>query len=92
MFALLEYCAAAQRSRRKALCALLLRRYASLYYAQEEIGFDALLLCNDADLAGLGLRKGVRVKILGAMRGWAADELARLSGRRAGAAGAARGS
>ena len=46
---------------------------------QEEIGFDALLLCNDADLAGLGLRKGVRVKVLGAMRGWAANELAHLS-------------
>ena len=46
--------------------------------AQEQIGFDALLLCDDADLKELGLRKGVRVKILGAMRGWAADELARL--------------
>ena len=47
--------------------------------AQEQIGFDALLLCDDADLKELGLRKGVRVKILGAMRGWAAEELARLS-------------
>ena len=46
--------------------------------AQEQIGFDALLMCDDADLKGLGLRKGVRVKILGAMRGWAATELARL--------------
>ena len=46
--------------------------------AQEQIGFDALLLCDDADLKELGLRKGVRVKILGAMRSWAADELARL--------------
>ena len=46
---------------------------------QEEIGFDALLMCTDADLAGLGLRKGVRVKILAAMRGWAANELAHLS-------------
>ena len=45
---------------------------------QEQIGFDALLLCDDADLAELGLRKGVRVKILGTMRGWAARELARL--------------
>ena len=48
-------------------------------WAQEQIGFDALLLCNDADLAGLGLRKGVRVKILGSMRGWAAHELAHLT-------------
>ena len=46
--------------------------------AQELIGFDALLMCDDADLKGLGLRKGVRVKILGVMRGWAASELARL--------------
>ena len=50
--------------------------------AQEQIGFDALLLCDDADLKELGLRKArgkdVCVKILGAMRGWAADELARL--------------
>ena len=45
---------------------------------QELIGFDALLLCDDADLKGLGVRKGVRVKILGVMRGWAATELARL--------------
>ena len=55
-------------------CALTQR----LAEAQEQIGFDALLLCDDADLKELGLRKGVRVKILGAMRGWAADELARL--------------
>ena len=46
--------------------------------AQEQVGFDALLLCEDADLKELGLRKGVRVKILGTMRGWAAGELARL--------------
>ena len=46
--------------------------------AQEQIGFDALLLCKDADLKELGLRKGVRVKILGTMHGWAAEELARL--------------
>ena len=46
--------------------------------AQEQVGFDALLLCDDADLKELGLRKGVRVKILGVMRGWAASELARL--------------
>ena len=48
--------------------------------SQEQIGFAALLLCDDADLKELGLRnlKGVRFKILGAMRGWAADELARL--------------
>ena len=46
--------------------------------AQEQIGFDALLLCDDADLKELGLRKGVRVKILGVMRGWAASEMARL--------------
>ena len=47
---------------------------------QEQVGFDALLLCEDADLKELGLRKGVRVrvKILGTMRGWAAGELARL--------------
>ena len=52
----------------------------ALYFrAQEQVGFDALLLCNDADLKELGLRKGVRVKILGTMRGWAASELARLS-------------
>ena len=36
-------------------------------------------MCDDADLKELGLRKGARVKILGAMRGWAADELARLT-------------
>ena len=47
--------------------------------AQEQIGFDVLLLCSDADLAELGLRKGVRVKILGTMRGWAVQELAQLS-------------
>ena len=46
--------------------------------AQEQIGFDALLLCDDADLKKLRLRKGLRVKILGMMRGWAATELARL--------------
>ena len=46
---------------------------------QEQVGFDALLLCEDADLKELGLRKGARVKILGTMRGWAASELARLS-------------
>ena len=34
-------------------------------------------MCDDADLKELGLRKGVRVKILGAMRDWAADQLAR---------------
>ena len=45
---------------------------------QERVGFDALLLCEDADLKELGLRKGVRVKILGRMRGWAAGELAQL--------------
>ena len=50
-------------------------------WAQEQIGFDALLLCTDADLVELGLRKGVRVrvKILGTMRGWAARELVHLS-------------
>ena len=47
-------------------------------WAQEQVGFDVLLLCEDADLKELGLRKGVRVKILGTMRGWAAGELARL--------------
>ena len=55
-----------------------LRWHIIIAAAQEQIGFDALLLCDDADLKELGLRKGVRVKILGAMRGWAADELARL--------------
>ena len=73
VFALLEYCAAAQR-----LTAHVPRPCVRCRCVQEEIGFDALLLCNDADLAGLGLRKGVRVKILGTMRGWAATELARL--------------
>ena len=53
-------------------------RAAARRRAQEQIGFDALLLCDDADLKELGLRKGVRVKILGKMRGWAASELARL--------------
>ena len=47
--------------------------------SQELIGFNTLLMCDDADLRELGLRKGVRVTILGAMRGWAAAELARLS-------------
>ena len=56
-----------------------LRLAAHHWCAQEQIGFDSLLLCTDADLAELGLRKGVRVKILGTMRGWAARELARLS-------------
>ena len=49
------------------------------WWAQEQIGFDRLLMCSDADLAKLGLRIGVRVKILGKMRGWAASELAHLS-------------
>ena len=35
-------------------------------------------MCDDADLKELGLRKGVRVKIMGTMRSWAADQLARL--------------
>ena len=48
------------------------------FTTQELIGFDTLLLCGDDDLKQLGLRKGVRVKILGVMRGWAAGELARL--------------
>ena len=56
-----------------------LRLAAHRWCAQEQIGFDSLLLCTDADLAELGLRKGVRVKILGTMRGWAARELAHLS-------------
>ena len=38
---------------------------------QEEMGFDALLLCDNADLMELGLRKGARVKILSVMRDWA---------------------
>ena len=42
--------------------------------AQEQIGFDALLLCDDADLKELGLRKGARVKILSVMRDWAASD------------------
>ena len=37
--------------------------------AKKQIGFDALLLCKDADLKELGLRKGVRVKILDTMHG-----------------------
>ena len=38
----------------------------------------ATFTCDDFDLKELGLRKGVRLKILGTMRGWAAGELARL--------------
>ena len=34
--------------------------------AQEQIGFDALLMCDDADLKELGLREGVRVGQVGA--------------------------
>ena len=46
--------------------------------SQEQVGFDVLLMCDDGDLKELGLRKGVRVKILGTISGWAAGELARL--------------
>ena len=35
------------------------------FRAQEQIGFDALLVCDDADLKELGLREGVRVGQVG---------------------------
>ena len=73
------YCSGTLLSTGTGVSSSRLRLAAHRWCAQEQIGFDALLLCDDADLKELGLRKGVRVKILGTMRSWAARELARLT-------------
>ena len=53
------------------------RRYAERLRGSE-MGFDALLLCTDADLAELDIKKGARLKIIGHAKRWATAELEKL--------------